>query len=115
MTVAKLKIGAALLGATTLLTAALAIRAYTQLAEHEARPRYRAQEADVVDLAFQLSAQRADVSVEKARRFSYATVVRFPDRRCVQLAPPRGAVGGREVYCFSEQDRSLMERHLIGE
>jgi hypothetical protein len=109
----KLVLGAA--GALALASVALNVRAYSLLAQHEARPPYKAWDVDVVNLAFATAAHHEDVAVEDLKRMLYATVIHFPGRRCVQLAPISGATGGHKVYCFAEGGNQVVEHHSVGE
>lgn len=66
-------------------------------------------------LAIQLKARSEHTSIEKIANLNRPVTIRFPNRRCVELRPRWGVVGGTEVYCFEATSKRLLERHSIGE
>lgn len=66
-------------------------------------------------LAVLLKARSEHTSIEKIASLNRPVTIRFPNRRCVELRPRWGVVGGTEVYCFETTSKRLLERHSIGE
>jgi hypothetical protein len=69
----------------------------------------------LIERAYQLEAARNRAPVERMKEEVSPRVVSFPDRTCVQLAPPQPSLGGHHLYCFRNSDNALVEQHQVGE
>lgn len=115
MTAGRLRIVLVIVSVVAITFAVLWITARHRISYLEDRPSYGPDDADVVARAYRLAAERDDITVEHVQSTLYALVVHFPDKRCVELAPHRRAMGGSQMYCFSRSGNRLVERFSLGE
>lgn len=76
---------------------------------------HRAEDIPFEQRAISLKAQFEHVPAEKFTDLVLPVTIRFPDRRCVELRPRWGVVGGTDVYCFDLSSHRLIEKHTVGE
>lgn len=115
MTEGRLRAVAAFATSVAIFAIIILVQVLSSLRVCEARPPHTEFDRDVVDASYRLAAHQDDVSVADVERMQYAIVVYFPGKRCVQLTPVLGALGGLQTYCFSHPGNRLVERYSIGE
>jgi hypothetical protein len=75
----------------------------------------RAEDAPFEQAAISLKAQSEHVPTQKVAQLNLPVTVHFSDRRCVELRPKWGVVGGSDIYCFDAQSRRVVEHQNLAE
>ncbi len=72
-------------------------------------------DAEYEELAIKAKSSYENVSIDNVQDLLFPVTIGFPDRRCVELRPRSGVVGGTNVYCFAERSKRLIAHYQIME
>jgi len=72
-------------------------------------------DAPLERLAYQVKARSERSSISEIEHLLFPVTVSFPDRRCVELRPRWGVVGGTSISCFSNKTGKLLTHYNIGQ
>lgn len=88
---------------------------YQRLEEYRIRPLSYSSDETIIVRSFRATAAFEHAAEEQIRRNSFAVVMHFPDKRCVELRPTLHVLGGGHVYCYENGSDRLIEQFGTGE
>jgi hypothetical protein len=85
-----------------------------RIRHYEMRPYFYDADQPLVERSYRLLAEEEHQPLSQVRRNTFAKAIQFGDRRCIEIGPTVGVLGGAAIFCYDRSGR-LIENYQVGQ